>query len=350
MLTAKRPALRRFLTIDRELRAGHFPTADRLAELTETDAKTIRRDIRFLQDEYHAPIAFNPARRGWEYTCPTYRLPAVLITEGELVAVFLAGQLMQQVQGTPYEADLQRAIRKITEFLPDEISVHWNTIEQAHSFRQSVHTLHDLDIFRRLADAVLHRRQLRIRYWTASRDVETERVIDPWHLACLDGGEFFLIAWCHQRRDRRTFAPGRIRELTETGETYTIPEDFRIAEVFDGSFKVVTEDHQPLTKVRLRFTGAASRYIPEKIWHVTQKLTVETDGCVLLELWLKSMIEIKKFALSWGSECEVLEPAELRADIHREALAMAERSTNLVLPERIPSRTHRAPRKRRDTA
>lgn len=348
MLTAKRPALRRFLTIDRELRSSTYPTAERLAELTETNAKTIRRDLQFLQDNYHAPIEFNTARNGWEYTCPTYRLPAVLITEGELLAVFLAGQTLQQVQGTPYAVDLQRAIQKITELLPDEISVHWDTIEQAHSFRQSVTSLQDVDTFRRLADAVLHRRQLRVRYWTASRDAESERTIDPWHLACIDGS-WYLVAYCHQRQARRMFAPGRIRELTETGETFHVPDDFRIADFFDGTFKVVQDSSQPLQTVRLRFRPAAAKYVREKVWHLSQQLHVEDDGGAVVQLQLRSLIEVRRWVLSWGSDCEVLAPDELRTDIRREAERILQQSSALSLPDRLPSQSQRPPQSRKHT-
>lgn len=336
MLTAKRPALRRLWTIDRELRAKKYPTADRLAELTEVDAKTIRRDLNSLRDDHQAPVAFNRGKRGWEYTCDTFRLPAVIITEGELVAMFLAGQTLRQSHGAPYEADLQRAFRKLAEFLPDEVSIRWETLEQAQSFHQTVTTLHDVEIFRRLADAVLHRRQLRIRYWTASREEETARTIDPWHLACVDG-EWYLIAWCHSRQARRMFAPGRIREMTETGETFVVPDDFHIAEVFDGTFRVVTDDGQPLRTVRLRFAPSAAKYVREKVFHASQSAEADSDGGLTLQLSLRSLTEVRRWIMSWGSECEVLEPAELRADIHREAAALLAQSPHSANGQRVPS-------------
>jgi predicted DNA-binding transcriptional regulator YafY len=326
MHTAKRPALRRLWMIDRALRAKTFPTAEELAAQAEVDVKTIRRDLDSLRNDRHAPVAYNRARQGWEYTTETYRLPAVIMTEGELVAMFLAGQALRQVEGTPYAADLQIAIEKLSEFLPDEISVHWETLDQTQSFHQTVTTLQDIDVFRQLADAVLHHQQLRIRYWTASRDAESERIIDPYHLACIDGA-WYLIAWCHRRNSTRTFAPARIREISPTGQTFAPPADFHIADYFDGTFKVVSESHQPMQKVRLKFAASAGKYIREKIFHPTQKLTANPDGSVLLELSLRSLIEVRRWVLSWGSECEVLEPAALRADIHREAVGMVAASS-----------------------
>ncbi len=332
MITAKRPALRRLWIIDRELRSRTYPTVERLAELAEVDTKTIRRDLRQLKDDCGAPVMFNHKRRGWEYTEPNYHLPAVMITEGELVAMFLAGQALQMAQGTPYAENLQRAIRKLSEFLPDEVSVHWQTLDQTQSFHQTVTTLHDLDIFRDLADAVLHHRQVRLRYWTASRDAETERIVDPYHLACIDGA-FYLYAFCYDRQQVRTFSPTRIREIVPTGETFTVPDDFRIADFFDGTFKVISDASQPLRTVRLRFAPSAAKYVREKVWHVSQGLHREPDGSVVLEMSLRSMLEVRRWILSWGSECEVLEPAELRADIHREAAAI------LTPPDRQVSHT-----------
>jgi predicted DNA-binding transcriptional regulator YafY len=348
MHTAKRPALHRLWIIDRELRAGQYPTSDRLAELTEVNPKTIRRDLDYLRDQYGAPVDFNRARNGWEYTDATYRLPAVLITEGELVAMFLAGQMLRQHRGAPYEPLLRRALTKLAELLPDEVSVHWQTVEQAHSFRQSATTLQDVDTFRMLADAVLHRQQLRITYWTASREEQTDRVIDPWHLACVDG-DWYLIAWCHRRRARRMFAPGRIRQIAPTGQTFVVPDDFRIGDLFDGTFRVVSDDSLPLQTVRLRFAPSAAKYIREKVWHSSQQLHIEPDGSAVLELSLRSLIEVRRFVLSWGQECQVLEPASLREDIRQEAAAMLEQSHSSAPVERVSSRTSRTPRIRKQT-
>lgn len=349
MRLAKKPALRRLWTIDRELRKKGYPTAEQLARLNEVDTRTARRDIESLRDDHGAPVKYDAKRRGWYYTSETYRLPAVVITEGELVALFLAGQALCQVQGTKYETDLQWAFRKLAEFLPDEVSLHWDSLEQAQSFRQSVTTPHDVDRFHRLADAVLHRRQLRIRYWTASRNEETERTIDPLHLAAIDG-EFFLIAWCHARKTQRMFAPARIRELQETGETFDVPSGFHVGEFFDGSFRVVNELEQPVQTVRLRFAPSAAKYVKEKIYHPSQENLLHDDGAFEMTMSLRSLIEIRRFALSWGSECEVLEPGSLREDIRREAEAILKQSRSVPKIDRVPSRTRRAPRLRKETA
>ena len=323
MHSAKRPALRRLFTIDRELREQRLPTARRLAELCGVNITTIERDLAYLRDQYLAPAEYCPKRRGWWYSEPTYRLPAVLITEGELVALFLAGQLLAQHRGTPYESALARTVEKLAELLPDEVSIQWASVEQAHSFRTSVTSVTDVALFRQLADAVIRKRQLRVRYWTASRDAETERVIEPWHLALVDG-EWFLVGYCHLRNEPRTFSPGRMREVAVLERTFTVPDSFCPARYFEGSFRVVRGSGEagPPVTVGLRFAASAAKYVREKIHHPSQRMTELAGGGCELQFELQSLIEVRRFVLSWGREVEVLEPRELRDDLIREAAGM----------------------------
>lgn len=321
MLQAKRPQLRRLQMIDEQLKQNRFPTVPDLAQLAEVDPRTVRRDIDFLRDQCHAPIAYCHRRRGWHYTEPTFQLPNVQITEGELIALFLAEQVLRQHKGSPFEPQLAKAIKKLIELLPDEVSVRWDAVAQSHSFLQTAVSLQDADILDCLTRAAFEKRQLRIDYWTASRDVESSRVVDPWHLACLDGA-WYLIAWCHTRKETLTFAPARIRAIEKTGETFSVPADFNINEFLKGAFQVYCDSDQRPRAVRLRFKGLAATIIAERNWHPSQILTRHPDGTVLLELSLHSLVEVRRMVLSWGGDCEVLAPQELREDIRREARRM----------------------------
>jgi predicted DNA-binding transcriptional regulator YafY len=324
--TANTPKLRRLLLVDREVRSGTFPTADRLAQLAEVNVRTIGRDIALLRNELGAPLEFCRQRNGWRYTCDTFQLPHLRISEGELLALFLAERTLAQFRGTPYEADLHRAVRKLELLLPDRVTLHWESAAAAHSFRTSVTSPANVETFRRLAAAVLNRRQLRIVYWTASRDEVGERIVDPWHLANIDG-EWYLVGHCHLRNGRRTFAPARIRSLDETGETFVVPDDFDPADLAHGTFKVIAEDARPLRRIRLRFTGDAPRYIAEKSFCPSQQNFPRPDGSLVVQLELRSFIEVRRWIMSWGGECEVLAPIELRQDVEREATAIVQRAT-----------------------
>jgi proteasome accessory factor C len=68
-------------------------------------------------------------------------------------------------------------------------------------------------------DAVERGTQLRITYYSAWRDEENERVIEP-HVVFQRHGRWYVRAWCHRAVDRRSFRVDRIRALAPTGETF----------------------------------------------------------------------------------------------------------------------------------
>ena len=71
----------------------------------------------------HAPLEFDSVQNGYYYTDPSYRLGYFPTTEGELVALLVAAQVMDQYRGTSFEQDLRKALAKISEILPATIEV-----------------------------------------------------------------------------------------------------------------------------------------------------------------------------------------------------------------------------------
>lgn len=116
------------------------------------------------------------------------------------------------------------------------------------------------------------------------------------------------------------FAPSRIRALEPTGETFDRPDGFRIDEYLAGSFAVLRGEAGEAHRVRLRFTGAAVRYVAERRWHPSQVAEPTPEGSLVVAFALSHLREVERWALSWGADCEVLEPAELR---ERVACALA---------------------------
>jgi predicted DNA-binding transcriptional regulator YafY len=176
---ATQPLARRIQAIDQALRAGRWPTGEALALALEVDARTIRRDTRFMRLEQHAPIGFDRRRKGYYYTEPTFRLPSVQMTQGELLALYLSERMLRQFRGTPFERDLRRAIDKLGESLPAGVTVRLDTIAEFLSVLASTQAEYDPDSICTLLRAIIGRRHLRMVYWTASRNETSGRDFDP---------------------------------------------------------------------------------------------------------------------------------------------------------------------------
>src|SRR5258707_11144523 len=182
------------LKIHQSLQAGKYPTASVLATELEVSTKSVHRDLEFMRDRLELPIEWDARRFGYHYTEEVNSFPTVQITEGELVALVVAEKALQQYRGTSFEKPLLSAIRKMEQALPDTISLSLNDIEQTISFRTRAEPILDLETFDKLAKATAARKQLEIAYRKPGQKQAEPRVIDPYHLANING-EWFLFAY-----------------------------------------------------------------------------------------------------------------------------------------------------------
>jgi hypothetical protein len=205
MHLSARPPLARIMAIDQAIRSGSWPNARTLARRLEVHPRTVQRDITYLRDQLRAPVDFDPIHNGYRYTEPAYRLPYFQLTEGELVALLLAGRLLGQYRGTPFEADLGRAFAKLRALLPETAWVRLDAAADCLSVLPAVRTPLDPAAFATLSGAVVGRRRVEMVYWTASRNATTSRDLDPYHLA-LVGDDWCVIGHCHRRGEVLVFS------------------------------------------------------------------------------------------------------------------------------------------------
>jgi proteasome accessory factor B len=314
-----RPPLERMLRIHQSLQSGGFPNASKLAAEIEVATKTIHRDIEFMRDRLNLPIEFNLAKNGYFYTGEVSAFPTMQITEGELFALVVAEKALQQYRGTSFEKPLLSAIRKMEQALPDTISVNLADIGQTISFRTRAEPILDLKTFDVLAKAVAQRQQLELHYRKPGQAKTEPRIVDPYHLANING-EWFLFAYDHARKDIRTFVPARIQSVKPTGKIFERSQKFSLEKRLHDSFGVHSGEGE--YEVVIRFNARAADYVREKKWHQSQQLRELKGGGVELKLKLSSLAEIERWVLSWGGDAKVLKPRELAEAIRQSARAI----------------------------
>jgi predicted DNA-binding transcriptional regulator YafY len=72
---------------------------------------------------------------------------------------------------------------------------------------------------------------------------------------------------------------------------------------------------QPPVEVVVRFAPSVATRVGETTWHPSQVVKRGADGSLLWRATVAGTIEIRLWILQWGSDAEVLEPPELRADV-----------------------------------
>ncbi len=296
------------MRIHQAIAAGQYPNATKLAAEIEVVTKTIHRDIEFMRDRMGLPIEYDSRKFGYHYTEEVNAFPTLQITDGELVALLIAEKALQQYRGTNFEKPLISAFKKMESSLPDTISLNFADWDQSISFRTSAEPVLNLEIFDALAKATAGHQQLELSYRKPGSKQPQPRVVDPYHLANING-EWFLFAYDHLRKDIRTFVPSRIQGVQPTGKKFPRPEKFSVEKILRDSFGV--HSAQGDYNVVIRFDAYAADYIREKRWHPSQELRELKDGGVELRLKLSSLGEIQRWILGWGGSAVVVAPPEL---------------------------------------
>ena len=311
-----RPPLERMLRIHQAVSSGQFPNASTLAREIEVATKTIHRDIEFMRDRLGLPIEYDSHRNGYFYTEAVSAFPTMQITEGELFALVVAEKALQQYRGTSFEKPLLSAIKKMEQALPDTISLNLADVEQTISFRTRAEPVLNLEIFDALAKAVAQRKQLELIYRKPGQQKTEPRVVDPYHLANING-EWFLFAYDHARKDIRTFVPARIQSVQPTGKTFQRSQKFSLEKRLRDSFGVHSGEGE--YKVVVRFNSRVADYIREKKWHESQQLRELKGRGVELRMKLSSLVEVERWILSWGGDAKVVQPRELAETVRQSA-------------------------------
>ena len=304
------------------LMANAYPNCRKTGQELEVSSKTIQRDLEFMRDRLHLPIAYDPLRFGYAYTEVVTAFPTVEVSEGEVISLFVAQKALEQYRGTSFEKPLRSAFSKISQGLRDRIEFQWGDVESAISFRGIGSTVADLEMFETVSRAVLRSHCLVFQYKKLSRSKYEQRRVQPYHLGCIEN-QWYLFGLDSDRQQIRTFALPRMRNVLDTRVGFVRPADFSITKFLNDSFGVFSS--QSKHRVRIRFDAFAARLVAERKWHGSQKIKGVGKGGIELRMTLGGLEEVERWVLSWGEHATVLEPKALVARIRELAAVLGTR-------------------------
>ena len=296
-------------------------TVSELAEAIGCHPRTAYRDLEALQVAGF-PL-YTDRREGknrWALLDIARRQAPLPLNLAELMALYLSRSMLEAMEDTVFSDALETLFDKIRATLPPQTLAYIDGVSETFQvrFRRFARQGAGTAAVDRIHEAILQRRSLDIAYYAMSRQREDRRRVDPYKLWCFEGA-FYLIGYCHQRKDVRIFALERIRALEPTGSVFEVADGFDPDRLMDSSFGVFRGEP---VRVRVRFSKKAAGYISERVWQEEQVLTPRPDGGVDFEATVAGTEEIKFWILSWGRHAQVLAPESLRREIAAEVEAM----------------------------
>jgi predicted DNA-binding transcriptional regulator YafY len=294
----------RVLTVLELLQSRSRLSGAELAERLAVDRRTVRRYVSSLQ-ELGVPVESEAGRYGGYRLRPGFKLPPMMFTEEEALALILGLILSRRVGLADSTPAIEGALAKIDRVLPDRLRGRVQAVQGALAFTPLRDTLGASDPARLLT--LTSAAQDSRRVWMRYRGVEdeTERAIDPYGVVH-HRGRWYVVGWCHLRDDIRMFRLDRVLTLEPREATFPKPLDFDcVAYVLQSLASIQwgwpTEVFLELSLEEARRRVAADMGTLE-----------EADGGVLLRTHTDALDWMARFLVQIDCPFRIQHPPELR--------------------------------------
>ncbi len=293
----------RLLTVLDFLQARPQITAAELAQQLQVNTRSVRRYITQLQD-LGIPVEAARGCYGGYRLRPGFKLPPLMWTEEEALAVTLGLRTVQQLGLTSAAPAVVSALAKVERVLPHALQERVQALQETVVFNlepsptpsQTAHLL-------LLSIAAYHGQQIAM-WYQAHDGKQTERALDCYSLV-YHSGYWYAIGYCHLRQAMRTFRLDRVLRL-ELGDT-----SFQRPRNFDG-----------LAYALQAFAAIPARWYAEILLETTLEqarcdvpaafaLLEERPDGILLRVYDDDLAHVARFLVKLGCPFHVLQPREL---------------------------------------
>ena len=294
------------------------PIEDFLDEL-EISKATFKRDLEYLRSRMNAPIVYDRFSGGYRFENQTIgekvELPGLWFSEKEATALALTQHLLSGLdKGGIIEPHIAPLTSIIDGILGQGETPAKELRKRIKVFGMSARSS-DVNCFEEIGLALLKRKRLQITYYARSSDKITEREISPQRLIFYRDN-WYLDAYCHLRKDLRSFAIDSIKNAHITNaKSDEIPEK-QLSEYFSESYGIFAG--KAGQRAKLKFSPERARWVSAETWHGHQVGIFDKEGNYILEFNYNHDPELIMDILKHGSGVEVLAPATLRKRVNEE--------------------------------
>lgn len=312
-MVVARPTARVLALLD-ILQSGQTRTVGELARRLGVDERTVRRYVAHLID-LQIPVRSVRGRHGGYGLAPGFRLPPLMFTDDEAVAVLLGllavRRLAPSVTSTQSTESASAKVRRV---LPEVLGRRLDALIEASDFTAQpsqpyIAAEMPAELLLLLAEAAGARRPVAMDY-TDRNGRHTDRVVHPYGLV-VHSGRWYLVAADSSDAKVRNFRLDRIAAPAMLSGTFEVPA------VFNAGAHVVTglADTPWQHEVTVRVQASAEelhRQLPTGLAVVTPS---DQPGWVQMKLRAERLHWVAELLSGLGHPFVVQQPAALRDEM-----------------------------------
>lgn len=215
----------RVLTMLELLQARKQFSGPELAGRLEVNVRTVRRYITTLQD-LGFPVETLRGRYGAYRLRPGYKLPPLMFTDDEALAVVLSLLAARRLGLGMAAPAIEGALSKVERVLPVTLRERVRAVQESVvvAAPYEAHPPAAVATLVTLGAAVQAHQRVWLRYQAAD-GAQTERELDPYGLVYREG-RWYAAGYCHLRCAVRVFRLDRIAAVEARADEFAPPDDF----------------------------------------------------------------------------------------------------------------------------
>lgn len=310
------PAARLFTLLD-VLQSRPGVSAARLAERLEVETRSVRRYMTMLQD-MGIPVEGTRGRYGGYRLRPGYKLPPLMWTEEEALAVTLGLRAAQQIGLSDAIPTVESALAKVERVLPPVLRERVQAAQETVALDIATREGGPLGaLILRLSVAAHQGRRVWMRYQSHSGEAR-EREFGCYGLV-YHSERWYAVGYCHLRHETRVFRLDRILAIETREARFTPPANFDCLAFAIQSFAAIPS--RWLAEVLLETSLARVREAVPSGFATLE----ETAEGVLLRAYDDDLAHTARFLVGLACPFRILGPPELAGAVRalaRSLLAM----------------------------
>jgi predicted DNA-binding transcriptional regulator YafY len=209
----------RLTAILTHLQAKRFVTAEKFAQKFGVSSRTVYRDIKTLESA-GVPI-FTEDGKGFSIM-DTYRIPPIMFTEEEALALITADVIIQSSKDTSLITKFSEAIAKVKAVMPTTLSAKTETLaEKIGASTMYIDNSPKSKYLLEIQKAIVSSLVIAIDY-KSKAGIASKRFVEPFAIFSNKDNEWLMVAFCQLRNEFRTFSLINIQKL-EIANDHFIP-------------------------------------------------------------------------------------------------------------------------------
>lgn len=214
----------RLLAMLELLQSRQEMTGSEIAERLQVDARSVRRYVRTLQD-MGVPIEAERGRYGAYRLGRGFKLPPLMFTEEEAVAVTLGLMVIRAFQFPIDHSSVAGALAKIERVMPEALRDRTLGLQETTHFNSGVPPVSiESAVMRTLTVAMQEGQRMQVQY-RSGQDACTTRTFAPYGIVFHEGW-WYVAGYCYLRQDVHTLRIDRVEHAEQTDGTFVRPADF----------------------------------------------------------------------------------------------------------------------------